>query len=74
MCDINSTTSTTLTGYIGDPRKDLTLRLYADADLAGGKDSFRSTSGAFLALVGPRSFMPLVAKTTKQSCVPPLHS
>ena len=69
MCYINSTSSATLTGYIGDPPRDLTLRLYADADFAGDKESYRSTSGAFMALVGPRSFMPLAAKTKEQSCV-----
>ena len=41
MCYINSTTLATLTGYIGDPPKDLTLRLYADADFAGGTRSGR---------------------------------
>ena len=45
------------------------MRLYADAGFAGDKESYRSTSGAFMALVGPRSFMPLAAKTKKQSCV-----
>ena len=69
MCYINSTTSSTLTGYIGDSPKDLRLRLYVDADFAGGKEPSRSTSGAFMALVGPHSFMPLAAKTRKQSCV-----
>ena len=59
MCYINSTTSATLTGYIGDPPKDLTLRRYADADFAGDKESYRSTSGAFRALVGSRFCMPL---------------
>jgi hypothetical protein len=32
MCYINCTSSATLTRYIGDPPKDLALRLYADAD------------------------------------------
>ena len=48
MCYINSTTASTLTGYIGDPPADLRLRLYADADFAGDKESSRPTSGAFL--------------------------
>ena len=37
--------------------------------MSGGKETLRSTSETFLALVGPRSFMPLAAKTKKQSCV-----
>ena len=69
ICYINSTAASALTGYVGDDPKDLRLRLYADADFAGDKDSFRSTSGAFFALVGPHSFVPLAAKTKKQSCV-----
>jgi hypothetical protein len=69
LCYINCTTSATLTGCIGDAPGELSLRLYADADFAGDKSTHRSTSGAFLALVGPRSFMPLAAKTKKQSCV-----
>ena len=70
MCYINSTTSTTLTGHIGDPPKDLTHRLYADADFAGDKDSFRSTPGAFMALVGPRTLMPPAAKTKHRAASP----
>jgi len=69
MCYINCTAASTLTGYIGDPPSELKLRLYADADFAGDKDTFRSTSGAALAIVGPHSLMPLAAKTKKQSCV-----
>jgi hypothetical protein len=69
ICYINSTVSATLTGYVGDPPKDLSLRLYADADFAGDRETYRSTSGAFMALVGPRTFMPLAAKTKKQTCV-----
>jgi hypothetical protein len=69
ICYINSTTASALAGYLGDDPKDLRLRLYADADFVGDKDSFRSTSGAFFALVGPHSFVPLAAKTKKQSCV-----
>ena len=40
MCYINCTTGSTLTGYIGDPPADLKLRLYADADFAGDKDTY----------------------------------
>ena len=48
MCYINSTAASTLTGHIGDPPSELKLRLYADADFAGDKDTFRSTSWGFL--------------------------
>ena len=69
VCYINSTVSATLAGYVGDSPEHLTLRLYADADFAGGKTNHRSTSGAFMALVGPRALMPFAAKTQTQSCV-----
>ena len=69
MCYITSTAASTLTRFIGDPPSELKLRLYADADFAGDKDTLRSTSGAFLAIVGPHSFMSLAAETKKQSCV-----
>ena len=69
MCYINCTAASTLTEYIGDPPSELKLRLYADADYAGDKDTFRATPGASLAIVGPHSFMPRAAKTKKQSCV-----
>ena len=49
MCYINSTASATLTGHVSDPPEHLTLRLYADADVAGDKTIHRSICGAFMA-------------------------
>jgi hypothetical protein len=69
MCYIKCTAATALAGYTGDPPAELKLWLYANADFAGDKDTRRSTSGTFLAIVGPQSFMPPAAKTNKQSCV-----
>ena len=69
MCYINCTKSHCLSGFIGDGPSALKLRLYADADFAGDRPEFKSTSGAFLALVGPNSFFPLAAKAQKQTSV-----
>ena len=47
----------------------LHLHLHESSDYANGTDSFRSVSGAVLALVGPRSFFPIMAKTAEHGCV-----
>ena len=69
MCYINCSKTHRLSGFIGDGPSALKLRLYADADFAGDRPEFKSTSGAFMALVGPNSFFPLAAKATKQTSV-----
>ena len=58
-----------MVGYVGDPPEDLNVDLFADADFAGCADSQRSTSGVFLALIGPNSFFPLGALSKRQGCV-----
>jgi hypothetical protein len=69
MCYIDSTQDIVLSGTINDPPSELYLRLFADADFAGCEKSSRSTSGVFLALCGPNTFMPLSAISKKQGCV-----
>jgi hypothetical protein len=56
-------------GWIGDTRDKLELVLYCDADLAGDRNDSKSTSGVFMCLVGPTSFMPLAAVSKKQTSV-----
>lgn len=58
-----------LRGYIGDTADKLRLKLYTDADLAGDRPSYRSTSGAILVLCGSNSFFPLAAMSKRQSSV-----
>ena len=69
MCYISCTKSHCLSGFVGDGPSALKLRLYADADFAGDRPEFKSTSGAFLCLSGPNTFFPLAAKATKQTSV-----
>ena len=53
--------------FVGDPPEKLSLALYADSDLAGDRRDMKSTSGIFLALVGPHTFYPLCAVSKKQT-------
>ena len=46
----------------------MTLALYADADFAGDRPSFKSTSGAGLYLEGPNTVFPLTASSKRPSC------
>ena len=66
---INSTLELRLTGYVGDNPSEVSLALYSDADFAGCKNTARSTTGVFLALVGPNTFVPLAAVSKRQTCV-----
>ena len=45
-----------LVGFLGDPKEDLELSLYCDADFAGDRTDLKSTSGGFLVLTGTHSF------------------
>ena len=59
MCYINSSLNIKTVGWIGDPLKDISPVLFADADFAGRAKTARSTSGVFLALHGPSTRLPL---------------
>ena len=56
-------------GFTGDKSEALWLGLYCDADFAGDKKDCKSTSGVFLALLGPHTFFPLSAVSKKQTAV-----
>ncbi len=58
-----------LTGWVGDPPDKLHVCMYTDADFAGDPDNYCSTSGVFLCLRGPNSFVPLSAGSKRQTCV-----
>ena len=66
---INSTLDLNLYGWVGDPPHMLDIVLYCDADLAGDRTDSKSTSGMFMCLLGPRTFMPLNAMSKKQTSV-----
>ena len=58
---------TRLVGFICDLADDLELWLFVDADLASEADSTRSTSGAWLTIVGPSTWMPVAWINAKQT-------
>ena len=64
---------TTLTyrqyAWVGDSKEDLTLHLYTDADLASDPEDSVSTSGAYFALIGPRTHVPLGHRCKRQTAV-----
>ena len=65
MCYVNSSVEQTLTGYVGqkDTLDDLILHVYADADLAGDRPSYKSTAGSFAEIAGPRTVFPFAARS-----------
>ena len=54
---------------MGDNFSDIRLGLFTDADFAGDKSDSKSTSGVFIAAVGPNTFAPIVSISKKQGCV-----
>ena len=70
MCWINSSLDLSLWGWCGD--KDMgsfVLSLFCDSDFAGCSQTARSTTGVFLALVGPHTFLPLAGISKRQTAV-----
>ena len=55
--------------FIGDTPDEPELGLFSDADFAGDRADMRITSGAFLALYGPRGLFPLSGLSKKQTAV-----
>ena len=66
---INCSLDTALYAWVGDKAEDLEVICYTDADLASNRNDSKSTSGVFLCLVGPRSFVPLSSVSKKQRSV-----
>ena len=80
MCYINSTLADRMVGYVGDSPENLTARLYADADFAGGHgrdssedpDSVKSRCGFVIRFGG----VPLTWKSQliSEICLSTTHS
>ena len=62
---MNSSVEQTLTGYVGqkDTLDDFILHVYADADLAGDRPSYKSTTGSFALFAGPSTEFPFAARS-----------
>ena len=55
--------------FVGDYPKDCWLGLFVDASFAGELEDSKSTSGAYLCLVGPRTFVPLSWICKRQTAI-----
>ncbi len=54
---------------VGDKAEDCFLALFCDASFAGDLRDSKSTSGALLVLVGPRTWVPITWFCKKQGAV-----
>ena len=69
MCYIHHTPDHSLESFVGDKVEHCHPVLFSDADLAGDTVTSESTSGLYLAIVGPNTFAPVTASCNKQTCV-----
>ena len=54
---------------VGNHPKDCVIMYFADADFAGSLRDSKSTSGGYLMLLGPQTFVPLAWLCKKQGAV-----
>ena len=59
----------TQTCYVGDHPDDCFLVCFCDASFAGDLEDSKSTSGAYVVLMGPRTFVPVTWLCKKQGAV-----
>ena len=69
MSYIHWTEDHSLESFVGDDAQHCHPVLYSDADYAGDTQTAKSTSGCYLAIVGPNTFAPITASCIKQTCV-----
>ena len=69
ICYLQFTKDYVHTSFVGDSPKDLYIAQFCDAGFAGDLLDSKSTSGMFLALVGPNTFAPLTWFCKKQDAV-----
>ena len=55
--------------YVGDHVRDCWIALYVDASFAGDLEDSKSTNGAYLCIVGPRTFVPVTWVCKRQTAV-----
>ena len=66
---IHHTLDETLQSFIGDHADDMSVMLWVDGSLAADLRDSKSTSGAYLAIVGPNSCAPIMSFANKQTAV-----
>ena len=70
MGHLNCTIDNALGGFVGDNPANCPVVAYFDANFADELKTSKSTSGFFLAIIGPNTFMPVTAFAKRQTCVP----
>ena len=66
---IHHTYDETLQSFVGDHANDMSVMLWVDVSLADDLRDSKSTSGAYLAIVGPNTFAPIMSFAKKQTAV-----
>ena len=66
---LRHTQNWTQTCYVGDYPDDYILVCFCDASFAGDLEDSKSTSGAYVVLMGPRTFVPITWLCKKQGAV-----
>ena len=69
ICYLHHTKDWAQACWVGDTISDCKLALFADASFAGDLKDSKSTSGAYLVLIGPRTYVPITWFAKKQGAV-----
>ena len=69
VCYMQCSKNMILCGHVGDGADKLELQQFTDADLAGDRPSYRSTSGVVLMVRWPTPKSPLAALSKRQTSV-----
>ena len=69
ICYIHTTKDWMLQAFVGNKPAECQLVLWADADFAGSIRDSKSTTGAYLMLVGSKTFVPITWISKKQTAV-----
>lgn len=69
MCYINSVMSFNLVKHVGDHLLKCKVLLFTDSDIARHPCTSKSTTGLFMALVGPHTFAPFAATSNGHTTV-----
>ncbi len=66
---MNCTQSWLQYSYVEDAFSDIRVGLVTDADFAGDKSDSRSTSGVFIAAIGPHTYAHIFCVSKEQGCM-----
>ena len=69
MFYIHHTPDHSLESFVGDNAQHCRVVLYSDADFAGDLTQAKSTTGLYLAIVGPNACAPATASCKRKTCI-----